>query len=212
MSGLVLYGAAYSVYVRAVRLALEEKGLSYRLEEIDVFAPDGPPPGYEAKHPFGKIPAFAHGGLMLYESDAILRYIEERFPEPPLLPRDTEERARANQVLAVLNNYAYRTLVWKVYVASREGDDAERAAIAESLPRAERCLAALEALAGDGPFLLAKSPMLPDLLAYPMLRLFRLAPEGAALLSACPRLSASHAAMAARPSAAATRFAVEEPS
>ncbi|RAV24557.1 glutathione S-transferase family protein, partial [Staphylococcus warneri] len=36
--GIVLYGAAYSVYVRAVRLALEEKGLAYRLEEIDIFS------------------------------------------------------------------------------------------------------------------------------------------------------------------------------
>ena len=69
--GIVLYGAAYSVYVRAVRLALEEKGLAYRLEEIDIFAPEKVPSGYAARHPFGKIPAFEHDGLALYESDAI---------------------------------------------------------------------------------------------------------------------------------------------
>ena len=41
----VVYGAPYSVYVRAVRLTLTEKGV------VDVFAPDGPPPEYLARHP-----------------------------------------------------------------------------------------------------------------------------------------------------------------
>ena len=44
MSDPILFGAAYSVYVRSVRLALEEKGVAYRLEEVDVFAAGGPPP------------------------------------------------------------------------------------------------------------------------------------------------------------------------
>lgn len=210
---IVLYGASYSVYVRAVRLALEEKGLAYRLEEIDIFAPESLPKDYASRHPFLKIPAFAHDGLKLYESDAILRYIEECFPEPALLPAEIEERARANQLLAVLNNYAYRTLVWEVYVPSREGGaetGAETGAGVEaSLPAARRCLAALEDLAGEGPYLLGTAPMLPDLLAYPILRLFREAPEGAEMLADFPRLGAGHEAMAARPSAAATRFPLE---
>ena len=212
-SGLVLFGAAYSVYVRAVRLALEEKGLAYRLEEVDIFSPDRVPADYAAKHPFGKIPVFEHDGLALYESDAILRYIEERFPEPPLLPTGAVPRARANQLMAVLNNYAYRTLVWEIYVPSREGGAAARAGIEGNLPAARRCLAALEDLAGEGPFLLGAAPTLPDLLAYPMLRLFRMAPEGAKLLPDYPKLAAAHAAMAARPAAEASLFPAEaEPS
>jgi glutathione S-transferase len=210
MAGIVLFGAAYSVYVRAVRLALEEKGLAYRLEEIDIFDPESVPADYAARHPFGKIPALEHDGFRLYESGAILRYIDERFPEPPLMPLDIQTRARANQLMAVLDNYAYRTLVWEVYVPSREGDEVDKATVVTALPTAERCLGALEALAGEGPFLLGGTPTLPDLLAYPMLTLFGLAPEGAPLLPGYPRLDAAHAAMAARPSAAATRFPVEE--
>ena len=42
MSEPVLYGAAYSVYVRSARLALAEKGVAYRLQEVDIFAEDGP--------------------------------------------------------------------------------------------------------------------------------------------------------------------------
>lgn len=215
--GIVLYGAAYSVYVRAVRLALEEKGLAYRLEEIDIFSPEKVPADYARRHPFGKIPAFEYDGLALYESDAILRYLEERFPEPPLLPAAVERRARANQLLAVLDNYAYRTLVWEVYVercvVPREGGTADEEKIQAALVAARRCLDALTEIAegaGAGPFLLGAAPHLPDLLAYPILRLFRIAPEGERLLADYPRLGAAQEAMAGRPSAAATRFPLEE--
>ena len=61
----VVYGAPYSVYVRAVRQALEEKGVPYRLVPIDVFTPDGPPKEYLIRQPFGRIPAFEHGDFQL---------------------------------------------------------------------------------------------------------------------------------------------------
>jgi hypothetical protein len=57
---VVVFGAAYSVYVRAVRLALTEKSVPYELVEIDVFAPGGPPADYLVRQPFGRIPAFPH--------------------------------------------------------------------------------------------------------------------------------------------------------
>jgi glutathione S-transferase len=82
----VVYGAPYSVYVRAVRLALEEKGVPYRLVPIDVFTPDGPPKEYLNRQPFGRIPAFEHGGFQLYEAGAITRYVDEAFPGPVLQP------------------------------------------------------------------------------------------------------------------------------
>ena len=59
-----LYGAPYSVYVRAVRLALAEKGVTYELVPVDIFAAEVPG-WYRALHPFGRIPAFAHDGLQL---------------------------------------------------------------------------------------------------------------------------------------------------
>ena len=59
----VLFGASYSVYVRAARLALEEKGVPYRLEDVDIFADGGPPPDYRLRHPFLRIPAPTALGL-----------------------------------------------------------------------------------------------------------------------------------------------------
>ncbi len=116
MAEPVVFGAAYSVYVRAVRLALVEKGVPYRLEEVDIFADGGPPPGYLERHPFARIPAFEHDGVRLYEASAISLYIDAAFEGPPLMPAEVRARARVHQLLGILDNYAYRTLVWDVFV------------------------------------------------------------------------------------------------
>jgi glutathione S-transferase len=86
MAAPTVYGADYSVYIRTVRLALEEKGVDYRHEAVDIFADDGPPTGYEQRHPFLKIPAFEHNGFRLYEAAAIMRYVDEVFDGPALMP------------------------------------------------------------------------------------------------------------------------------
>ena len=62
---VTLHGAAYSVYVRIARLALEEKGVAYRLDEVDIFAEGGTDAAHRRRHPFGKIPAFEHDGFGL---------------------------------------------------------------------------------------------------------------------------------------------------
>ena len=72
----IIFGAPYSVYVRVVRLVLEEKGVHYELIPVDIFAPGGPPPEHMTRHPFGKIPAFEHAGFRLYEAGAITRYVD----------------------------------------------------------------------------------------------------------------------------------------
>ena len=112
----IVFGEPYSVYVRTVRLALEEKAVNYELVPVDVFASGGPPPEHKARHPFGKIPAFEHAGFRLYEAGAITRYLDEVFPGPRLQPEDARGRARMNQIISILDSYAYRTFVWDIYV------------------------------------------------------------------------------------------------
>lgn len=214
MSPPVVFGAAYSVYLRAVRLALEEKGVAYRLEEVDVFAAGGPPRAYLRRHPFGRIPAFEHDGFRLYESRAIELYVEEAFAGPPLMPATPQARARAHQIVGVLDGYAYRTLVWDIYVERVEnGRDgaADEARIAAAVPRARTCLGALAELMGDGPYFVGGALTLADLHAAPMFAYFRRAPEGAALLAEAPSLSRWWEAMALRPSLAATAVDPAEP-
>lgn len=204
MSEPTVFGAAYSVYVRAVRLVLAEKGVDYRLEPVDVFGQGGPPAEHLARHPFGKIPAFEHDGFTLYETGAITRYVDEAFEGPALQPAAPAARARMNQAISVLDHYVYPILVWGIYVervvAPLAGRAPDEDKIAHALPRAWACLDALEALGGDGPWLAGADLTLADLHAAPMFDYFVTAPEGEALLEDRPRLSAWWARMATRPS------------
>jgi glutathione S-transferase len=209
----IVFGAAYSVYVRAVRLALHEKGVGYDHVEVDVFAPSGPPAEHFARHPFGRIPAFEHDGFRLYESSAIERYIDTAFDGPALQPAAQRAQARMNQALSILDGYCYRTLVWDIFVervrAPEAGRAPDEARIAAALPRADTCLRALAEVGGDGPWLAGPTLSLADLHAVPMFVYFRMAPEGAAAIARHPRLAAWLDAMMARPGVAATRSPLE---
>ncbi len=210
MAGTTLYGFRRSVYVRIVRLCLEEKRAAYDLVEVDPFAADGLPPGYRERHPFGRIPAFEHDGFRLYETGAIARYVDEAFPGIALQPKALRERARMNQAISILDSYGYRPLVWDIFVA-RSRPSPDEGAIALAATRADACFAALEQLMGDAPFLAGKALTLADLHAAPMIAYVRRTPEGEALLKKHKNIAAWWQAMDARPSMAATRFPIEEP-
>jgi len=209
----IVFGAAYSVYVRAVRLVLHEKGVAYDLVPIDVFASSGVPPEHLARHPFGRIPAFEHDGFTLYESGAIERYIDAAFDGPPLQPAEPRAQARMNQALSVLDGYCYRTLVWDIFVervrAPANGRAPDEARIAAALPRADTCLRALAQIGGAGPWLAGPALTLADLPAAPMFVYFRMAPEGAAAIGRHPRIAAWLDRIIARPSVTATRSPLE---
>ncbi|GLR53339.1 glutathione S-transferase family protein [Shinella yambaruensis] len=199
-ASVTVYGAAYSVYVRIVRIALHEKGVPYDLVPIDVFAEDGLPADYRARHPFGRIPAFEHDGFGLYETSAITRYVDEAFSGPPLQPRGLRERARMNQIIAMLDNYAYRPMVWDVYVQRVETAPADKARIAAGLEKARTVLAALSDLLCKGHWLAGPEPSLADFHAAPMFALFEEAPEGARLLADFPEIHACWERVKSRPS------------
>lgn len=204
MSRIILFGATYSVYVRIPRLVLEESGLGYELVEIDIFAKDGVPADYAARHPFGRIPAFEHDGFRLFETDAIVGYILDCFDDHGLLPAGAKDRARMRQIMRIMDNYAYRALVWGIYVEETERGRAG-CLETEELDRARTCLQVVEDLAGTD-YLVGERLTLADLWAYPTLAYLRLAPSGGALLAQAPKLRAWLERMNQRPSAAATRF------
>ena len=210
----VLFGASYSVYVRAARLALVEKGVSYRQIEVDIFSQDEVPDEYLQRQPFRRIPALEHEGFRLYETGAITRYVDEAFDGPPLMPSGLHARARVNQVLSVIDSYLYRPLVRCIYVERClrpcDGRLPDEAKIASALPLARTCLAALDELLDPvGPFVAGPGPSLADLHLAPMAAYFSRAREAAALMRNCSRLSRWWEVMRARPSMAATRSPLE---
>lgn len=210
MSKPRLFGQSYSVYVRVARLALLEKGVDHTVVPVDVFAPGGAPAEHLLRHPFGRIPALDHDGFQLYETGAITRYVDEAFTGVPLQPPDPRGRARMNQIVSILDSYAYRTLVWDIYVersrAVAQKRSSDEAKIAAALPRARLCLDAIGALAAGQPFLCGPALSLADLHAAPMLVYFAMVPEGRALIDERPGLARWLTSMQARPSLMATRF------
>ncbi len=97
-----LYGYYLSSNVYRARVALNLKGIAYEDEIVDVLKGDTASPGYRALNPQGKIPALKDGDVVVTQSLAILEYLEERFPEPPLLPEDAAGRARVRSLSLAL--------------------------------------------------------------------------------------------------------------
>jgi glutathione S-transferase len=207
---VTLYGADYSCYVRIVRLALEEKGVEYRLVPVDIFAEEERTPEYLARHPFAKIPAFEHDGFSLYEASAITRYIDVAFPGPSLLPVEPRLRARVDQLISVCDSYVYQPLVWDVFVERietrkrNEKPDEERIAI--GLAKARISLTAITKLMSGKTWLAGEDITLADLHLAPMMDFFLMTGEGRKLMGIFPALSAWWERMKTRPSMLATPY------
>jgi glutathione S-transferase len=179
----IVYGADYSVYVRIVRLVLAEKSIDYELVPVDVFAAEGIPAWYLEHHPFGRIPAFEHDGFRLFEASSIARYVDEAFDGPALQPKDPRGRARMNQIIGMLDAYAYRSMVWDVAVERLENTPPDEALIASGLSQASTALQTFSSLKAPGLWLLGDQLTLADLHAAPIIGYFVKVAEGQKLLA-----------------------------
>src|SRR6516225_2046447 len=106
MSEIIVHSIPGSPFGRAVMATLEEKGARYRL--TPVVPGTMKTPQHLALHPFGRIPVLEHDGFRLYETQAILRYLDRVVPEPPLTPADPRRAARMDQVLNVCDWYLFQ--------------------------------------------------------------------------------------------------------
>ena len=95
MSMIKLYTFPPSTNSRKVRIALLEKGLEFERVNVDLSKREQKNPEYLKIHPFGQIPALDDEGFVIYDSTVINEYLEDEYPYPPLMPSDSEGRARA---------------------------------------------------------------------------------------------------------------------
>jgi glutathione S-transferase len=150
------------------------------------------------------MPALKLGENSIYETSAILRYIDEVYPGPALLPADPLARAKAEQWISAFNAYLDKPFV-RDYVLSYlfpsgpEGKP-DRARIEGAVPAIRKGLAALEAAYADRDYLAGEALSLADIIIAPAIASVGLFPEGADLLGASPNVRRAHAAMAARES------------
>jgi glutathione S-transferase len=143
------YGSG-SPFSWRVQLVLEEKGLPYEPVLLSFEKGEHKSPEHLARSPHGKVPALEDDGVVLYESSAIVEYLEEKYPAPPLLPRDPAARARVRiEELECLLYFADRfiAVARQVFFTPAERRDpaaieAARAEVREQLGALERRAAA----------------------------------------------------------------------
>jgi glutathione S-transferase len=90
-----LYDFKTSPNCQRVKIVLAEKNLPYEIVPVDLRAKEQKTPEYLKLNPYGKVPVLTDEGTVLYESCIINEYLDERYPQPPLMPKDPGKKAKA---------------------------------------------------------------------------------------------------------------------
>lgn len=181
-----LIGYGPSVYTRAVRMAFVLKEVAYDYSEIDPFEPNGADRLAQI-NPFHKVPVIEHNGVRLWETQAILDYVDGAFTGSSLLPKHVLARARARQVMCITDNYLYRPLITQAFshgvFRPLFGEPFDPSQIHEGLVAAPRVLDALEEIAAEGHVLTPGHLSLSECLLWPMMNYFAMLPEGRQMIT-----------------------------
>lgn len=210
MSEFVVHSVPGSPFGRSVLIALEEKRAPYRLAAL---APgEAKTVAHLARHPFGRVPVLEHDGFMLYETQAILRYLDRVLPEPALTPTDARQAARMDQVMNISDWYLFQgvcnvILFQRIIGPQFFGASTDEAAIERAMPQARTVTAELARLLGEQPFMVGDQFSLADLQAAPQASFLSLTPEWTTLTSDHPNLVAWIERLEARPSFQSTTMA-----
>lgn len=163
-----LYTFPLSTNSRKVRIALLEKGLEFERVNVDLAKKEQKNPEYLKIHPFGQVPALDDEGFVVYDSTIINEYLEDEYPYPPLLPKDSEGRACARLMEDFRDIHFNPPCVKMIYEMRKpEGERdanviaAAKADINRCFERIERELQGKEYLAG--PFSLADIAFMANL-------------------------------------------------
>jgi len=197
MADLILYGIPQSTYVRSARMACVEKGVPYTIEPAMPYSPP-----INAINPFGRMPSMRHGDFTLYETSAIMRYIDEAFDGPRLTPTEPRRRARMEQWMSAINAYYDRSMIRQIvlqYFFPPSGTP-DRAVIDKAAEDAKKQIAVLDEALIEGPYLLGAEISLADLLLCPILVYFFRTPEGEAMLAQTKNIRRAGDAIRARKS------------
>ena len=206
MSELVIHGISGSPFVRSVQIAMEEKGAPYRLAPMQPGENKGE--AHLKRHPFGRMPAVEHDGFAFYETQAIVRYIDQSFPGPALQPTDARAAARMNQIMGINDCYLFPLAVriigfQRIVGPALLGIETDEAVVAAAAPDARLCVGELDRLLGEDPFLAGARFSLADVMICPQMAFLAATPEGEAMLAGT-RLGAWLERIEARPSFEAT--------
>lgn len=180
MSSFIIHTVPGSPAARAVMAALVEKGATFRVCGLRPGEHKSEP--HLSRNPFGRMPVLEHGDFMLYETQAILRYLDRVLPAPPLVPRDPREVARMDQIMGISDWYLFQgvnTVIGfhRVVGPRLLGLAADEAAISEAMPRAHTVFGELSRLLGNKAYLASEQVTLADLIVAPHMDFLAMTPE-----------------------------------
>jgi glutathione S-transferase len=164
-----LYHSPLSSNSRKVRVVLLEKGLEFERILVDLSKKEQKNPEYLKIHPFGQVPALDDEGFIVYDSTIINEYLEDEYPYPPLLPKDSEGRARA-RLMEDFRDTHFNPAFMEIFREVRSKPEGQRdqnvidnakSAIARCFDRLEKELEGKEYLAGS--FSLADIAYIPNI-------------------------------------------------
>jgi glutathione S-transferase len=183
MSDPVVYGFPRSTFVNIVRLVLTHKEEPHRFQDLE---PVMGKPSHLELHPFNRLPILRHDDFTVYETSAILAYLEETFPKPALKPRSNRDRARMHQWISAVNSYYYPYMIYLVShernVFAELGIPSDEKVVAHALPKIELALQVAEReLAHGKDYLLGSELTLADFYLLPCTYSFSFAPEAKAM-------------------------------
>lgn len=198
---LKLHHHPASTYARRVRIALLEKNIPHELVALDMAARKHREPEYLALNPYGRVPTLEEEGLVLYESAAILQYLEATRPTPPLVPSDVGGRALVDMHMRLCDlqmaQPAAQVIFPKRFLPRERWDEA---ATEKARRNVEKHLAILERQLGDNEYLVASRFTLAEVCYAPFLYFLPLIE-----IEVPPAVAAWSARILARPSAEQTK-------
>lgn len=167
---LIFYYGSGSPFAWKVWLCLEHKGIDYTFKLLSFDKNETKTPEFLAVNPRGRVPAIMDDGFPLWESNAIIEYLEERYPQKPLLPKDIKSRARIRRIISAADSYLLPPIgdLAEETIYKSDGGDAKLMAEAREKVYAE--LARFDA-ALPGAFFNGDELSLADFTIYPHLRL-----------------------------------------
>jgi glutathione S-transferase len=202
MSELVVYGFPRSTFVNIVRLVLTHKEVPYTFHDLE---PEMGKPSHLALHPFDRVPILKHGDFTVYETSAIVAYVDETFPRLPLQPRSIPDRARMDQWISMVNSYYYPYMIYHVtherLVFPELGIASDEKVVAHALPKVELGLQVAERqLAHGKDYLIGSDLTLADFYLLPSTFAFSLTEEGKTMYPKYPAFCRWRERMEALPS------------
>lgn len=199
--GIKLHYHPFSTYSRRVLIAFAEKQIAHELVVVDMAARRHREQPYLSLNPYGRVPTLEEDGFVLFESTAILDYLEATRPSPPLVPADARARALVDMHMKLCDIQFTRhagTIVFPKRFLPKEKWNT--AAIADAKAQIEKHFAILDKQLAGKTYLVAEQFSLAEVCYAPFLEflpLMEIAPPGA--------VAAWSERLLARPSAVSTR-------